>query len=293
MTRDVKVLIPGGLNLGIKGEEDNYTDCNDTWVKLPIHYAVSDTFKVNVYDPASTVVLPSKSAATEEINALELIIQGGYLINQSEVDYDCNKSFKTGTSTTLNYPKLGSGDEEIIWTVSKPGAVTIDVVDKVDKEGVKLGTPKHLKFNFNMPGKYTVTGTTKYSKMKVKFTVQVDAPTLDEWKAAKESADVEPVMIDAKDATRCVTIGENGISLSKGDSVTLGLVLGTTNLGGNVTYKSSDPTKVMVFNSGVVKLKDNCKDVTITITLDSNAKGATSENKIEKTVKINPTATTP
>ena len=228
----------------------------------------SKHYIVNVYESASGFALNNDS---------NYGIVGGCLVSNPKED--CDKLIKGGQKITINAPTVLGKPEDVIWTSNKPNALAV---------AVNSSDQTKLDLELVLPGSYTVTGVTKYSKQKISFKVNVEE-NLDHLKDAAstyEYLNSDNVWKALNDNTEFKAGSVVNVRLKAIDSNA------DKSASAKLAFSVSDKTKASINASGVLKInaKANAGD---TFTINGTMSSKNTEDKLENAVTIKIAAADP
>ncbi|MDE6251995.1 MAG: leucine-rich repeat protein [Lachnospiraceae bacterium] len=222
------------------------------------------TYKVTIY----------KLVTYFGISADDYCINNGFYMSKDAAVYDCVTSNEGGYNEHISTVRSDGSTEPIQWKSSNDKALTIESLNENADEFIQYR---------RIPGTYTVTGTSLYTKQKVSYKVVV-TEKLSEQEASdyQDSADIYIEKYDTESASWEKT-DSSVIELPKGKTLDIRLV--NSNLSGSVKYQSSDKKSVTVSSAGVVKaVKNTGSPVTITVSMVKGGKG--TQPSITRTLSV-------
>lgn len=208
----------------------------------------SYVYNINVYFPTSSIIFGDSG----------YVVKGGYLMPENVANTSSDKYLTGGDTISFKEPWT-SFDEEICWTVSNENAVGLQRLNNEDNTGTELNLGLFL------PGTYTITGKSKYTKQKYSFKVAIKENAESQEYIDEKSKESDAFRIEYKDADG---VWQGNIGTSRQMKVGEKLSTRVSQRGfccGTVKYSSSNPSAVSVNAKGLVTAKKPTSDpVTIT-----------------------------
>jgi len=263
---DNEIILADNSDVVFANEAGVYTAIATTaGVDVTGNFVASKTYKINVYDPASGIDLNAYKSDGS------YAIVGGTLV--SDPDEACEKAIKGTAAISLTVPPSLGGDEEIVWTSNKPTGLGV-----ASSSSVLTITPY-------VPGTYTVTGVTKYTKQKVSFKVNI----VEDVTGFKASTETEPTKLKVIGGT-ADSNGAYPVTCEKNSSTNI--IVKATDICAPVKFESKDKA-ISVNSSGVIKVNKTAEagktyDVTCTM-----ASKKDSTKSVTATIKVTVSDATP
>lgn len=229
------------------------------------------TYKVTVYRPTSYIGISSQ----------DYCIQSGFYMGKGTADYDSITSNAGGFGENVYTVRSAGSTEPIEWKSSKDKGLTVEALP--DGDGFVQ--------NRRVPGTYTVTGTSLYTKQKYSYKVIVTEQFTEQDIANYH--DSSEIYLENYDSIsgKWNKTGSDVIELPVGKSMDIRLV--NNKMSGLVKYAVSNKKSVSVSSGGMLKaVKATGETVTVTVTMTKSGKGVQPTVSRTMSVKAVPAVVT-
>jgi len=245
----------------------------------------TNIYKINVYTPGASIIMNDGRDADDgftyenygaggareyaQVKATKdsvYTIVGGNLMTKAAAETDGNKTIMGGQTITIAEPYTLGTSEEIEWKCNKPSAIRI--TKGKNYQTAKSSQPDYtastaynseeystLDLDLMQAGTFTITGTTKYTKQKFVFKVNVGAdatikrdqtPTCE-----KFYFDYNGTAVDLLNSGSPVADGATKMKVK--DTASVGFFTNKVGLNGTVKYEAVDKKVLNVAANGTVK----------------------------------------
>lgn len=219
----------------------------------------ADTFKGATSKSYSvTEYKPNGSVAFDQTAANEYVVKGGFLMTKTAADTDCERVFKSGTTLYLGNTGIANGgDEDVIWTCNKSSAVRAyyddtNSVNYTNASGAAATGESGLFLDLCQAGTYTITGTTKNSKQKYSFKINIEEDTAAKKKGLEAKTAMTVTESDGTVTTATDNSGDEEVDLKLKEKAYANIFTAIEGVGGKTlpTFTSGDAKVVKVDKSG-------------------------------------------